>query len=324
MKRFWPALLLLIPLAVALPFLPLRRIAWRVTRGEQAAYAPRWIVWLMSHQRPDGAWDEGPAVMEGHPLGRPGTTGLALLTFLGAGYSQLSKDQYEWYEAGPAVRNALQFLIRDQLPDGSFRSSAGMLDHTLATIALSEAYGMTGSNLLQQEAQAAVDALQVRVRVGDLRDDSSLHAWAAMTLWSAENSGLRIKPETLDRIRAFYDARTGATDAGEIIARMAADKKKDHARIPPGIAALAARPARWEQQDFAGWYWTALALFQYDGPTGTAWKGWEPSLKPTLIQTQTSRGDWPGQSRGETFVRTCQATLTLMTYYRYANVFGTK
>ena len=322
MKRFWPLVLLILPVAVLIPFLPLRRIAWRLTSGEEGY--PSWIVWFMSRQRPDGSWNEGPATLEGHPLNRPGTTGLALLTFLGARYSHLSKDQYEWHDVGPCVKSGLEWIMRDQLPDGTFQSSAGTLDHTLATLALSEAYGLTGSNRFKNEAQKATDALVEMVLSGQLKEDASLHAWAAGTIASAEIAGLQVKREAFERIRGFYDARVDQpADAGEIWTRIMFDKKKDHPRLAPGADRLVARPPRWDQQDYASWYWGSLALYQYDGPDGAAWKAWNDPLRTTLVNSHSSRGDWPGRNRGETFVQTCQASLTLMIYYRYANVFGT-
>ncbi len=326
MRRYWPVLLLLLPAAVALPFLPLRRIAWRVTSEERADSYSRSMVWLMNRQQTDGSWDEGPASLEGHPIQRPGSTGLALLTFLGHGYTHLSKDVYEWYDVGHCVRTALQWLMRDQLPDGTFRSSEGTLDHLLATMALSEAYGLTGSTLFKDQAQAAMNALVDKMRAGELGDDADLHAWAASALASGEASRLRMDSAAKDRIRAFYDARPvdRPGDAGEVLARIVLQKDTSHPRLAPAVARIAARTPRVEQQDFSSWYWGSFAVFQYDGPSGANWKAWSDPLKATLENSRSSRGDWPGRNRGETYVRTCQATLTLMVYYRNTGcVLGT-
>jgi hypothetical protein len=316
MKRLWPVVILLAGAAAVLPFLPLRRIAWRMRAGDDFSAYPRSVVWFMSRQQSEGSWDEGPATLEGHPLGRPGQTGLALLTFLGQGYSHLSKDEYEWYVTGQSVRKGLRWLLNDQRPDGTFRSSAGALDHALATLALSEAYGMTNSNLFKSQARSALDALDESLRAGGLKDDATLHAWALMALWSGQISDLPASPEAWGRLRAFYDARESPADAREVVARIAMEKRKTHPRLAPAIDRLATRPPRWEQQDFAAWYWGTIATSQYDGPSGPAWRAWNDPLRNTLVRSRSSRGDWPGKTRGETLVRTALAELTLNNYYR--------
>jgi hypothetical protein len=100
------------------------------------------------------------------------------------------------------------------------------------------------------------------------------------------------------------------------VARIAMEKRKTHPRLAPAIDRLATRPPRWEQQDFAAWYWGTIATSQYDGPSGPAWRAWNDPLRNTLVRSRSSRGDWPGKTRGETLVRTALAELTLNNYYR--------
>jgi hypothetical protein len=251
-------------------------------------------------------------------------TGLALLTLLGHGYSFLSKDEHEWYKTGPAIRSAFQCLVRDQRPDGTFRGSSGPMDHALATFALSESYGMTGSNTFKTPAEAATDALSKSILLGELGEDPALHAWAAMALWSAEASGIASDPRARDRILSFYDARTGEADAGEVMVRIGFAKKRSHPRSAPAIARIAARGPCPESEDYAAWYWGTHAIYQHEGGSGPAWSGWGQSVRTAVVRGQSSRGDWPGRTRGETFVRTCLAARTLQVYYGSPSVFPSR
>jgi hypothetical protein len=284
-----------------------------------------WLRWLLPKQAPEGTWGEGRATLEGHVIGKPGMTGLALLPMLGAGYSHLSKDVYDGFCVGDSVRKAIQWLMADQRPDGTFRSSLGTMDHILATHGLVEAYGLTGSNLFKDQAQKGIDALVALQGEGAFGEDRALHAWGAMALKSAEISGLSFHRYGYDRIRAFYDRRANVpADSGEMAARIFMDKNKGDPRLGPGADLLVRRTPDWDQQDFAYWHWGSLALFQYDGPSGPLWKAWNEPLKQTLVPTQHPRGCWPGKDPGQTLVQTTLAALTLEVYYRYANVFGTR
>ena len=70
-------------------------------------------------------------------------------------------------------------------------------------------------------------------------------------------------------------------------------------------------------------YMGSLAMFQYHGPDGEAWKVWSEPLKRTLLQNQ-QEGFWPGMTRSQTVVQSSLATLALEVLYRYANISGTE
>ena len=90
-------------------------------------------------------------------------TGLALLTYLGAGYTH----QDEKYR--DVVRRGVEWLVKHQQPDGdlSYHGSDPAYDptndpthyysHGIATMALCEAYGMTQDRELREPAQKAID-----------------------------------------------------------------------------------------------------------------------------------------------------------------------
>ena len=72
------------------------------------------IAWLRSNQAGDGSWDED-----------PGITGLCCLAFLNAGYK----------ESDPTVASAVQFILSQRNPDGSF-GWYGNYDTSIAILAL--------------------------------------------------------------------------------------------------------------------------------------------------------------------------------------------
>ncbi len=80
-------------------------------------------------------------------------TGLALLTFLGAGYTHIEGRYAETVEKG------LNFLIEQQKPDGDLRGQSrvvGMYCHAMATLALCEDYALTGDERLRGPAERAL------------------------------------------------------------------------------------------------------------------------------------------------------------------------
>ena len=118
------------------------------------------LAWLARHQLHDGSWRFDPPVGAEQRYTNPGTwksdagaTALALLPFLGARQTHKAKGPYQ-----QNVKNGIHWLIVHQKPSGevSRDNTRKMLSHALATIALSDAYGMTGDNAVGTAAQKAV------------------------------------------------------------------------------------------------------------------------------------------------------------------------
>ena len=279
------------------------------------------LKWLLNHQNPDGSWGDGPVTLDGHTLGPTGVTALALLAYLGAGYSHLSKDTYDGKCMGDAVRRALQFLMKDQQPDGTFASIRdGGFDQALGALSLSEAYGLTGSSLFKDQAQAAVDALCRMQSPDGSWGGPAPTVWAAEALYSARISGLeQISGTAENLLRSF---RSEWPDARETFARAFLERKKEEPRLALGADLLLRRKPHWDEQDFTYWYHGSYAMYDFDGPSGPRWKAWNEDMKNALVRNQTREGTWPGGTQSHTVVRTSLAQLTLEVYYRMANVFG--
>jgi hypothetical protein len=222
--------------------------------------------WLARHQNDDGSWS--PATLRDHcdcdlPAYNPkrppthsfdtGLTGMALLCFLGRGLGHDSRLDLvdpvagRRYKVGQIVKKGLQWLVKSQNPDGSFTPDRPFLyNEALAAMAVSEAYGLTGSRVWREPAQRAVNFLQEaqrpsplgaglwgwryasrqeieRFRRGagsedpelqkELYDaDTSVTGWCVMALKSGQLSGLDVKPESLAGGAAFarYVTQLGA------------------------------------------------------------------------------------------------------------------
>jgi hypothetical protein len=311
----------------------------RNPRTEDAAMAA--LKWLARHQEVDGGWGVQShtgtcgKLRSGRCAASPasatadfdtGVTGLSLLAFLGAGYSHLSKDAPEGICFGDVVGRGLRRLLQQQDVEGFLGPRSGhkeMYNHAIATLALAEAYGLTGSALCKDPAQKAVDYLvsaqnpgrgwRYSARPGD--NDTSVSGWAVMALKSAELSGLTFPRTAFDGARAWLDevteesyGRAGYTHKGTgkvycphntafdhqealtsiaVMSRIFMDKKAD-ARVRSGAELIAREVPSLEPSkiDYYAWYYAALALFQVDGPSGPLWTRWNKGMVDALVTSQ--------------------------------------
>jgi hypothetical protein len=204
--------------------------------------------WLARHQTKDGSWraDRFTAECQGNPCSGPGdsdydpgVTSLAVLAFLGAGFTPMSKDELvdpafpdRPLRVGPVVKKGLQWLVAAQDPEGCVgpRGPKYLYNHAIAALALSEAYGMTSAPVLQDHAQKAIDFLvaaqnpgrgwRYGAQCGD--NDSSVTGWAVMALKSAELSDLHFPKRVFDGALSWFQEatekngyyRVGYTQAG--------------------------------------------------------------------------------------------------------------
>jgi hypothetical protein len=198
------------------------------------------LKWLAAHQSPDGGWEcagfdkwcDGKPAEEGKRpdgLGKPmydsGVTGLALLAFLGAGYTNRGDHPF-----AKTVSRGLHYLRNIQDPEGCFgpRTTQHFIyNHATSSLAMVEAYGMTESPIFKDPAQRALDfialarnpyfAWRYGVKPGD--NDTSVTGWMMMALKSAKivdmDAKSRGKPEPLqidheafDGIRTWLDKMT--------------------------------------------------------------------------------------------------------------------
>jgi len=194
--------------------------------------------WLARHQGPEGGW--GAEAFQGQCIGGrcagigerdydTGVTGLALLAFLGAGFSQVSKDVQvdpafpdKPLYFGQVVKKGLQYLLAHQDPEGCIgeRGMKYMYNHCVAALALSEAYGLTISAPLKEPAQKAIDFIVAAQNPGKawrysakcMDNDTSVSGWAIMALKSAEMSDLAFPASAYEGAIAWLNESTDSSN----------------------------------------------------------------------------------------------------------------
>jgi hypothetical protein len=195
--------------------------------------------WLAAHQSPDGGWEaEGYGRWcDGKPAAGPGpegkgkaqydvgVTGLALLAFLGAGYTHRDEGPF-----GKVVGAGLRYLRSTQDAEGCFGHRASghfVYNHAIAALAMVEAYGMTGATIFRSPAQKGLEfialsrnpyhAWRYGVKAGD--NDTSVTGWMMMALKSAKlvaaadalagrPPSLQIDEDAFDGIRTWIERMT--------------------------------------------------------------------------------------------------------------------
>jgi len=197
------------------------------------------LKWLAAHQSADGGWEaegfprwcDGKASASGSVDGAGkatydvGVTGLALLAYLGSGYTNRGDHPF-----ARVVARGLRYLKNVQDAEGCFgpRTSGHYIyNHAIAAAAIVEAYGMTGSPIYKGSAQKALDfialarnpyfAWRYGVKPGD--NDTSVTGWMMLALKAAKwineadakagkPASLMIDEEAFEGIRAWVDKMT--------------------------------------------------------------------------------------------------------------------
>lgn len=211
-------------------------------------------------------------------------TGLALVAFLGAGYSTESKDSF-----GAAVRKGHAWLAARQKESGTFDAKNPVAD-AIAALAFSEAYGLTNRESIKDDAQKAID----RVAVAELKETRGL-VWQGMALKSAEISGLTYaRNAATDNLRALAARKDATTEAAYPMISLFVQKNKQDPRLS---STEKLDPAPMETENL---YFADLGVFQYDGPKGPIWKAWLARIKERVLPEQLTgktlceRGSWDG------------------------------
>jgi hypothetical protein len=343
--------------------------------SEQAV--ERALDWLARHQDADGRWDGGTARYDDGSAVKgdddftvhcpPGETcfgecayfeadtaltGLALLTYLGAGYTQ--KDG----KYATTVGKGLDFLLTQQTSDGDLRGrsrAVGMYCHAMATLALCEAYALSLDDRLRAPAERAV-AFLVRARASDGQawryspgesiGDTSILGWVVMALKSAREVGLPIPDQSsVDRGTRLWLGRVATgSDRGlaryqpaePVTATMTAEAWVCRQFLgiggPSASSSEAAAYLMQHESDkgdsnFYYWYYGTLALYQHGGQP---WTRWNSRMRDRIVKLQRPSGHQAGSwdpddsiygTRGGRLYCTALAALTLEVYYRYLRLY---
>jgi hypothetical protein len=277
---------------------------------------------LLRAQNADGSWGDLVLACPGHLVGRVGITSLALYSFLTQGYSHLSKDTYDGVCVGDAVKSAYGFLLRGLEPDGRFGAPVDPIEQAMGALALAEAYGLTGSRLLQEPAQRALDGL-CSLQRPDGSWGTDVHTdWAAQALESAKVADLRNDPDGLERLRFHYEHREArGFDVGAAYFRRFV-LKDEGPWIRAATEWIAGQPPEADPDRFSSVY-ARSALLRVGGEAQT-WNEWSGAQKTAFRATQSADGSWSAATPGQAALRNALGLIARSLFYRYTNVYGSR
>lgn len=313
------------------------------------------IKFLVSAQRPDGAWDpratgagrEGRSILG---VRRPGTgiraesaiTGLALLTLMGSGQT------HQRGEYADNVYRGLAYLVRNQKPNGSLAGEASAYaanySHGMAALAMCEAAAITGDTAAIDAAKRAIQFTlsQQHSTTGGWRylpndpGDLSQLGWQAMVLDAGNRARIPVNRTAVTGIQRFLrSVRKGQTGglasyraeeapSRTMTAEALATRLLIGETVPPAEVAEAERyllqqPPGVGQDNYYYWYYGTIALHQLQDD---AWRTWNDALQRRLLATQQNDGSWSSNTMwggyGGTVYTTSMAALCLESYYRHA------
>jgi len=261
-------------------------------------------------------------------------TALAVIAFQGAGYN------HREFQYRDTVRGGIDHLVKSQKENGDLfvplddasNRSVWLYSHSLATIALCEAYGMTQDPELREPAQKAIDfivASQNSERGGwryapGVSGDTSVSGWMVVAMKTGELSGLEVPTEAWAKVgRWLNDAQQSSTaphlyrynphapDTDEqrhgraasktmtsvgLLMRLYTGWKRDNANMIRGADFLLENPPALgtprEPQRDTYYWYYATLVMSHMG--GDRWQEWNNKLHPLIVNSQVRQGTYSG------------------------------
>jgi len=327
------------------------------TKGSEAAVEAG-LAWLAKTQEADGSWLGGPG--GDGPRYEVGITGLALMAFLGAGYTHAD---------GPhkaAVAKGLDWLKANQAADGSFPKRRSFYEQGIAAIALGEAYALTQDKAVRPAAERAIlfiagqqpehGGFRYQGGTTEKGGDLSVSGWQMIAMITGFCGGVETVPEqAITRSRALLksayrqdggsvyvvgggdNTTVSMTAVGALCRQFLGGPEADR-EIQASVDYLDTRGRRVGNDgralvgDLYYTYYSCLALFQAGGKY---WERWNKAYRTKLVEAQEKReadaegrfvqGSWDPAidafGKGAGRVyTTAMAVLCLETPYRYARL----
>ncbi len=294
----------------------------------------RGLGWLAKQQQSDGRWElhrgyDNPG--RANLKTDTGATSLALLSFLGAGYTHQEGKYKE------VVRKGLNWLKKAQKRDGNLHDweelgrQTAFYAHGQGTIVLCEAYALTNDQTLLEPTRKALQFIYDSQNehggwqyqpgaVGDM----SVTGWQVMAMQSARMAGIEVPEEVLARTSLFLNSvsseqgsryRYKATDpsstnspamtAEGLLCRQYLGWPKDHPGLQNGVNWLLEdhNLPKWEEgrRNVYFWYYATQVMHHMEGE---AWDRWNAALRDQIVSNQVKSGklggSWhPSKPQGE-------------------------
>ena len=318
--------------------------------------------WLAAHQQFDGSWtfdlSQEPCngqcshskIASDNATPATAATGLAILAFLGAGYSQ-----HEGIYADN-VRRGIYFL-RDAAKESNFGldlQSGSMYGHGIAMMALAEAMAMTryqgkqDSDLFSLVSGGASFTMAAQHDKGGWRyvpgspGDMTVTCWQVLSLISAQHGGVVLRTDTLARAERYVrglskpdvfafgyqttDPKRTTTAVGLCMLLYLGQSPK---QTTFGLALDRLALAGPKKTDVYHDYYATLALHH---ARHREWEAWHVPVREHLIKTQATKGHEAGSWHfkdahgdvGGRLYTTAMSAMILEVYYRYLPLYQTQ
>jgi len=301
---------------------------------------------LLATQRADGSWAAGETGEREVAI-----TSLALMAFM-------SKAQFPGSGPnGDALNKAKDWLLKKakEAPDGYLGTS--MYEHGLATLALTEMWGMTRDRSDDDEIQKAVEtAVNVILRSQNKRggwryqpsadggQDTSVTVMVFVALASARQAGVVVPNETIANVVTYFESATSqqtggfnyvpsgvqkndsiaCTGGGAYAAQLAGERGSE--MVLSALRFLKERSPGIIDNNFGhyfyGHYYAIHAMVQAGDEY---YAEWYPLIRDALIRKQGEDGSWGGNKNksgasGASY-ETPMAIIILATPHRYIPIY---
>ena len=267
------------------------------------------------------------------------------MALLGGGYThQRGKYQKE-------VGAGLDYLV-DRMRHTSFGGSLDegtMYAHGIATIALAEAYAMTGDSALHEPVRDAVEFIQSAQHAkGGWRytpgqpGDMTVTGWQIMALKSASLRNIHPEPEVWEKASEFIDSLASSgfgiygyqkadeakvnvtTTSVGLLAQMYMGWPREEQALSDGLDVIVAKGP--SDHDLYYNYYATLVLHH---TSAKEWPVWNSQLRDFLVKTQSDQGHEAGSwyfkdehgTVGGRLYSTAMAVMILEVYYRYLPLY---
>lgn len=301
---------------------------------------------LLNTQRPDGSWaasEEGGRAV--------GITSLSLMAFM---------SRAEFPGSGPngkALKRAKDWLLKiaKESPDGYM--GASMYEHSLATLALTEMWGMTrdkeDDDVIQKAVEAAVEVILRSQNKGggwryqpssDVGQDTSVTVMVFVALASARQAGIVVPNETIEKVIIYFESATSqntggfnyiptgakkndsiaCTAGGAYAAQLAGARKSE--MVKSALRFLQERSPGIIDNNFGEYYYAHYYAIQAMVQAGDEYYAeWYPLIRDALIRKQKDNGEWGGEKTktGQRAVsyETPMAVIIMATPHRYIPIY---
>ena len=311
------------------------------TRVQKAELSPeaeaaidRGLRYLAAHQnKADGSWGS---------QYRPAMTALTLMAFMVKGHFP-GRGRY-----GRQLDQAVGYLLKRGEDEGGYLGSSrqGMYEHGLATLALSEIWGMSDQKGIRQALKRAVDIILEsqnakggwRYEPKKMTADVSVTVMQIVALASAQEAGVLVPKHVVDKAIAYIKSckrnvggrvgfgyqphghvRFSSTAAGTMSLMMCG--QRDSEEVKQGLEYLKKEPdSKFERTEFYGYahYYAIQCMYQAGEED---YQTWYPKIRNALLKKQRPDGCWSGFERGDASYATSIAILVLGVPYRFLPIY---